>query len=70
MLIPLKDTWNAALKDLRKPKDGPPKHMAGWQMLLSTRGDAVAELVEKEKNLPVNEGKHPLAIRSADARQL
>ena len=29
-----------------------------------------AALVEKEKNLPVNEGKHPLAIRSAVARRL
>ena len=55
--VGLKDSWNMALKNLRKPSDGPPKHKAGWQMILSTRAAEIGELLETEVSLPENEGK-------------
>ena len=60
----------SSLKEFRKPADGEPKHLSGWQMFMRQNVEVIDEHVRREKVLPENEGRANIALRTAIAKRL
>ena len=61
---------SSSLKDLRKPADGQPKKLLGWQLFMSENAAVVDEQLQHEKMLPENKGKADIALRTVIAKRL